>query len=228
MNGLTGTRVGRHSLGAALALGALLSLACAGEEIPTQGERGLGPGARGPDHRVYEARLRPVNAASTDRASTGRLQIEIDGDRAEVLLEARGLASGVRHGQYLRGHPAGASGDCPTGSADVDGDGVIALAEGVAAHGPALLALDDDPLDGVTSPGGFPAAVGPEGGVRWSWVGSLAALDAAVRAAFGPAASLAPLDRRQVVLHGADPARLPAGFPAAVLPIACGELQRVE
>ncbi len=207
----------RPSRWSALALVLVLG-ACADEEIPTEALRPLAPGSAG--YRAYEAVLEPVNAGARGRAA-GTVRVETDGERLYVRVEARGLESGARHATQLRGHPAGAAGACPTTDADLDGSGRIDPAEATPAAGPVLVTLDPDPT-GLRDPAAFPAA-SRVGVLEWEGIGPVSDAEARIRAAFGPAAALQPLDRRQVVLHA-----LPAEPGGAGLPVACGSLHRVR
>jgi hypothetical protein len=203
-------------------------VACAVEEIPTESDRGLA-GSAGGAFQAYEAALRPLNLEHGYLVAAGRVRIEVDGDRLAVVVEARGLQPGDRHAVDLRGFPAGARGACPSAAADLDGDGLVRATETTPFAGPVLLSLDGDPADGWTDAAGFPRASGPEGSIVSERIGSRAEMAAEIEAAYGPAASLLPLDGRQVVIHGAArDARLPEGVTAATVPVACGELRRVR
>ncbi|HUP18739.1 MAG TPA: hypothetical protein VM778_02165 [Gemmatimonadota bacterium] len=211
--------------GIALVAGLALA-ACAGEEIPTETGRSLAAGARG-GFQAYEAALLPLNRAYGYGVAAGRVRIEVDGDRVAIVVEARGLQPGDRHAVDLRGFPAGARGACPSAAADRDGDGLVRASETTPEAGPVLLSLDGV-ADGRTD-AGSPRAAGPDGVIVWERIGSLTEMAAAVEAGYGPAATLLPLDGRQVVIHGASrDARLPDGVSAAVVPVACGELRRVR
>lgn len=197
----------RVILGTALAL---LLAACAGEEIPTEGQRTLARSG----YQAYEAILLPVQAGPGTARVGGRVRVETDGELMFVRVDAHGLAPGAAYAQQLRGRPAGAAGACPAGAADLDGSGVVDPAEVTAGAGPVLVAFDafGDP---TPESAGVPVADGA-GRVQWERIGSMAEAQAVVRTAFGPAAALLPLDRRQIVLQ------------TGALPVACGQLQRVR
>src|SRR6185437_1683424 len=122
---------------------------------------------------------------------------------------------------------------CPTGAADVNHDGIIDLVETEPTAGTTMVPFDEDPVAMDIGGGTYPKA-GADGTFKYQKTVSLKALDAAFAKAFGDKGL--DLDRRVVFVHGIlESTELPASVaslgtvPARVtLPIACGEIRRVQ
>ncbi|HEX6534607.1 MAG TPA: hypothetical protein VF041_08415 [Gemmatimonadaceae bacterium] len=195
----------------------------------------------------YVAELHPLNA---------RVQNALDPDRADGALgvahgkafftvrngqftarvEANGLEPDMPHAQHI--HTATR---CPPASADVNGDGIVDVVEGVPFYGPILVPLDDDlALQGA---GAFPTATGRRGTIHYQASVALDALladlnapdpnpaDAVVKLNGAPLA----LETRHVVIHGVDihtflppsVATLGTAPAQATLPVACGAIRKI-
>jgi hypothetical protein len=118
---------------------------------------------------------------------------------------------------------------CPTMSADVNGDGIVDVIEGLPFYGPIMIPLDGDLADTSSQIPTFPVAMGARGAYHYTATASVASL---VQALHHPL----DLPSRHVVIHGMDlktplpstVASLP-GVPAQLtIPIACGELREAR
>lgn len=169
------------------------------------------------DTDVFATELLPLNGSGLQ----GRATLEVVEDEVfGAFVDAVGLAPDQPHPQHVH-----ADADCPTAAMDADNDGLVDIQEGAPAYGPVLIPLDDDLSDSAmnTFPVGTP--------VVYQESVPVAALLNAVPDAEEPLA----LETRTVVLHGAfvlNGAIVPAGTSGAeyvaTLPIACGEVVRVE
>jgi hypothetical protein len=188
---------------------------------------------------LYVADLHPLNPG---------LQNTLDPDRHTPLGVAEGKAyfrvvsgmltavvdmSGTEpaDGTFPEGiHPQHihAADRCPTAAADVNGDGIVDVIEGLPYYGPILVPLDGDIRNGTSEVPTFPFGSGDRGTYHYEASTLLSTLEAAIGEPLN-------LGARHVVVHGVDLATpLPAtvqslpGLPAQVtLPIACGEIREV-
>lgn len=189
---------------------------------------------------LYVADLHPLNpriqqTLDPDRrtprgVAQGKAYFRVEGGMLHAVVDVRGAepADGAfpegLHPQHI--HEATR---CPTQAADVNGDGVVDVIEGLPYYGPIMIPLDADLADTSSQVVTFPLASGPRGTYRFTADAPVAALEAAL----GHALDLAS---RHVVIHGVDLATpLPPtvqtlpGVPAQLtLPIACGELHEVH
>jgi hypothetical protein len=153
-----------------------------------------------------------------------------------VYLLAENLPPGMHHLQHYHGFPEGSTATCPTADADTNGDGVIDLIETQATAGRTLVPLHDDPasLEGLLASDRFPLASSPAGVIDYREMVSVQALEAALQSEYD--INNLSLDQRVVFLHGVseaanvpDSAQSIADVPASTtLPIACGELTRID
>lgn len=184
-----------------------------------------GPTANAHIAAVYEARLRPLNASVNGQGVTGIATFTVGTDgilTAEV--DAKGLAVGP-HAQHIHAGP-----ECPSRADDANKDGVVDLLEGAAVYGAILVPLDGD-ISNTTSEGAtFPSAMSTRGRsafgeIDYEATASVAAIEAALDGELS-------LETRHVVLHGvAAGTDLPdsvAPAAPALLPVACGEVRRVQ
>lgn len=151
----------------------------------------------------------------------GHASLELRGRHLTVELTASGLTPGEPHAMHIHGELA-AMNECPSASADTDGDGLVSLAEGAPLYGPILASFTET---GDTSPSSglvlerFPVA-DADGTLEYSRT---------FKVSQGVAKDL---DRLHIVLHGAD---LPgdeddsslSSLFEATLPVACGEIDPV-
>jgi hypothetical protein len=189
---------------------------------------------------LYVAELHPLNAG---------VQNKLDPDRKTP----HGVASGKAYFRVVNGmltatvdmagtepadgpfpegiHPQHihAADRCPTAAADVNGDGIVDVIEGLPFYGPILVPLDGDISNTTSEIPTFPFGMGDRGTYHYEASTLLHQLEEAIGGALN-------LPTRHVVVHGVDLATpLPAsvqslpGLPAQVtLPIACGEIREVR
>jgi hypothetical protein len=182
---------------------------------------------------VYAAKLHPVNAKVTGLETTGEARFSINGDTLAITISAQKLPPDIVHWQHFHGFKDNSDAACPTETADVNHDGIIDLIETELASGTTMVPFDEDPVAMDIGGGTYPKA-GADGTFQYQKTVSLKALDAAFAKAFGD--KELDLDRRVVFVHGIlESTELPASvaslgtIPARVtLPIACGEIKRVQ
>ncbi|HEX2856598.1 MAG TPA: hypothetical protein VHO26_03830 [Propionibacteriaceae bacterium] len=110
-----------------LARAAVVAAAAAGLAVMPAGIAHADPG------QTYTAMLNPVNGSG----GSGMVKIWLNGDQAKVTENWSGLASTFSGAPYphVQHIHIGGQGQCPTMSADTNGDGVISTTEGVPAYG---------------------------------------------------------------------------------------------
>lgn len=171
----------------------------------------------------YQTTLNPLNHAS----GSGMATITVQGSQADVQLSWSGLAAKFGSGAYPHVqhiHVAG-QGECPTTSADKNGDGVISTTEGGPAYGPIGTTLS---TTGDTSPAaGTNIKIAP-GGPSTNYSRTIT-LDGKTLSALRNGTAV-------IVVHGLDPATLsqkaqkeksdlvPSLPLAATSPALCGAL----
>jgi len=182
---------------------------------------------------VYVAKLHPVNTKVTGLETAGEARFSINGDTLTITVSAQKLPPNIVHWQHFHGFKDNSDAACPTEAADVNHDGIIDLIETEPAAGTTMVPFDEDPVAMDIGGGNYPKA-GADGTFQYQKTVSLKALDAAFAKAFGD--KKLDLDRRVVFVHGIlESTELPASVaslgtvPARVtLPIACGEIKRVQ
>jgi hypothetical protein len=175
------------------------------------------------DPTSYQAQLGALN----NSAASGSLMISLNGSEATVTEQVSGLAATFNGAAYphVQHIHIGAKGECPTMSADTDGDGVISTTEGGPSYGPIGATLS---TSGDTSPAaGTTLEVAPSGG-SYSYQRTFTLDDATLSSLRAGTAV--------VVVHGLDPATLPTAAQskpsdlvpslplAATSPALCGTL----
>lgn len=196
----------------------------------------------------YVAELHPLNAKiqnafDPDRAdgalgvAHGKAYFTIRNGQFTARVDANGLEPNMLHAQHI--HTATR---CPPASADVNGDGIVDVVEGVPFYGPILVPLDDNLA--VQGAGTFPTATGRRGTIEYQASTALNTLladlnapdpnpaDAIVKLNGAPLA----LETRHVVLHGVDihtflppsVASLGTAPAQATLPVACGGIRKID
>ena len=160
--------------------------------IPLAFAPGVASAATG---QSYQATLNPLNHST----GSGMVTVSLNGNQATVDETFQGLAStfsGAPYPHVQHIHDGGA-GQCPTTSADKNGDGVISTTEGGAAYGPIGTTLS---LKGDTSPSaGTNIKVAPGGASTTYHRVITVTSDVANNIRRGNAV---------VVVHGLDPATL--------------------
>lgn len=137
------------------------------------------------------------------------------------------------HLQHFHGFKDNRDATCPTEAADANHDGIIDLIETELTAGTTMVPFHDDPVSMEIVRDTYPKA-GADGKFQYEETVSLKDLEEAFTKAFG--GTELDLDRRVVFIHGTlDSTQLPASvaslgtIPAQVtLPIACGEIKRVQ
>jgi hypothetical protein len=145
---------------------------------------------------TYEAKLKELNGSGASGFATAT----INGTTLTVHVVATGLENGA-HLRHIHGGVETTSGNsriqsskCPTPNRDVDGDGIISVAEGVPDYGPVIVNLGNFATSGGT-------------------VDEVLTFPNFTQ-------SVLPLDKRAIVLHGMTG---PNGYDASI-PIVCGQL----
>jgi hypothetical protein len=188
----------------------------------------------------YSATLLQLN----DSGVTGSSQLSLLGKNLNVKLQANGLEPGQPHVVHIHGHLDGIDAMCPTDADDPNGDGFVSVFEGAPKYGPIKLSLTNPqtpfgvspnnglfaPFAGTPSLGDFPM-VSATGALNYDNHYTFDMSKSADRAAF---ASLTPLDKQHIVVHGAfapESVDTAGGSSDIVydplLPVACGEIQQV-
>jgi hypothetical protein len=182
---------------------------------------------------VYVAHLAPMNSKVTGLETTGEASFTITGDSLRISVKAEGLPPDMMHLQHFHGFKDNRDATCPTEAADVNHDGIVDLIETEPTSGTMMVPFHDDPVSMEIVRDTYPKA-GADGTFQYQKTVSLKDLGAAFAKAFGD--KELDLDRRVVFIHGILPStKLPASaaslgtIPAQVtLPIACGEIKRVQ
>jgi hypothetical protein len=171
----------------------------------------------------YMAQLKALNGSG----ASGSVMIQLNGSSATVTEHVAGLAADFNGSPYphVQHIHIGAMGTCPSMSADADGDGVISTTEGGPSYGQIGTTLS---TSGDTSPAaGTTLEVAPSGGgFDYSRTFDLDQ----------PTMDSLQAGTAVVVVHGLDPATLPAAAQskpsdlvpslplAATSPALCGTL----
>lgn len=186
------------------------------------------PVAAGVASKTYTANLSPLNAGShtvgdvtyTIPTTSGTATVDLKGDVVTVTVAVDGVTPLTLHPQHIHAGP-----QCPSGSADTNGDGFVDVIEGLPDYGPILVSLDSTINTGASSDLDFPVA-NANGSYDYSATGSREHIQDEIQTALKAA-------DRHVVIHGISPTDMPLpstvqtlpGLPAwATLPVACGEL----
>ena len=198
-----------------------------------QDTRGEAEPERARAETLYVARLAPLNASVTGSSAKGEVAFRITGDDLTIQTDASGLPPGISHWQHFHGFIDGRDAACPTDAADANGDGIVDLIETEPVAGTTMVPFNADPVALNVPDETYPKA-DAEGTLHYEKTVSLSALQAAYAKAFE--GGKLDLDTRVVFLHGVPSATALASsvaslgpIPAQVtIPIACGEIERVE
>ena len=182
---------------------------------------------------VYVAPLHALNTKVTGVVTAGEARFSITGDTLTISVNAENLPPDIMHLQHFHGFKDNGDTSCPTDAADVNQDGIIDLIETEPTSGTTMVPFHDDPVSMEIVRDTYPKA-GADGTFQYQKIVSVKDLDAAFAKAFGD--KELDLNRRVVFIHGILPStKLPASaaslgtIPAQVtLPIACGEIKRVQ
>lgn len=183
---------------------------------------------------TYRADLAPLNTETTGSEAGGTATLTISGDSLTIRLDATGTPLETMHLQHFHGFAEGDKASrCPTSAGDSNGDGIIDLIETEPVAGITMVPFHDDPASMAIIADSYPTA-DSNGAYTYTQNVSLQELEEAFGEEF-PGQQL-DLDRRVIFLHGVpEGTDLPAtvqslgDVPAHItLPIACGEIRRVE
>lgn len=183
-------------------------------------------------HLAYIALLYPLNTSTTPAGAMGKAQFAIDGDNLTIRVNVVGAAPDIAHWQHLHGFADGEKAQCPTSTADVNGDGIVDLIETATASGTTMIPLNADPVAMDITDMSYPEA-SDDGSYMYQVTVSLDDLRSAFSKQFD--GRNLDLDNLVVYVHGVpSDTKLPAsvsslpGAPAHVtLPIACGAITAV-
>ena len=182
---------------------------------------------------IYAAQLHPMNAKVTGVETAGKARFSIESDTLTITINAEKLPPNTIHLQHFHGFKDNRDATCPTEAADVNHDGIIDLIETEPTSGTTMVPFHDDPVSMEIVRDTYPKA-GADGTFHYQKTVSLKDLEAAFAKVFGD--KELDLDRRVVFIHGIlastklPPSAASLGtIPAQVtLPIACGEIKRVQ
>jgi hypothetical protein len=182
---------------------------------------------------IYVADLHPLNTKVTDLETTGEAKFSVSGDALTITIKAQKLPPEIAHLQHFHGFKDNRDASCPAAAADKNDDGIIDLIETEPTSGTTMVPFHDDPVSMEIVRDTYPKA-SADGSFQYEETVSLKDLEAAFAKAFG--GKTLDLDRRVVFIHGVLPStKLPESaaslgtIPAQVtLPIACGEIKRVQ
>lgn len=147
----------------------------------------------------FKAHLSTLNNSGVHGVAT----VTIKGDHLAVTIHATGVEAGKPHPQHIHGNTDGTATTCPTLNADVDGDNLVSVGEGIPVFGGIILPLG-------------PFQTAEDGSIDYHKKFKLG-----VDIALTPE-DLEPLDHRTIVLHGLSV----AGTYVPTMPIACGRLKQ--
>jgi hypothetical protein len=143
-------------------------------------------------NKTYIADLMSLNGSDV----MGKATITLEGNMLTVHIMASGLEPDMVHPQHIHGFmDKNKNAVCPPMSADMNGDNLVDLLEGLPFYGPVLLPLEP-----------FPTA--PDGTIDYMQT-------------FPVTAAMLPLQNNVIVLHGMTV----NGEYIATLPVACGPIK---
>ncbi len=146
----------------------------------------------------FRAQLHELNGSG----ARGTAWVTQQGTSLTVRIQASGLEANQVHLRHIHGGPTAVAGQstvevskCPTPQADVSGDGIISVAEGVPDYGAVILNL-----------GNFMTTTG--------------SIDDTLTFTLASGSPIPPLERRAIVLHG----MFVGDTYDASVPVVCGQL----
>ena len=189
---------------------------------------------------LYVAELHPLNAGVQNRldpdrktprgVARGKAYFRVINGTLTAVVDMAGtepaegpFPDGI-HPQHIH-----AADQCPSAAADVNGDGIVDVIEGLPFYGPILVPLDGDISNTTSEIPTFPFGMGDRGTYHYEASTLLQRLEQALGEPLN-------LPARHVVVHGVDLSTpLPMsvqslpGLPAQItLPVACGEIREAR
>lgn len=187
-----------------------------------------------PSKVIYVAHLHAMNSNVAGHEASGLARFVIQGGKLTISVHAAGLAPDIMHMQHIHGFVDGRAARCATAAADVNGDGVVDLAETEPFSGTTMVPFNGDPVSMNVAAATYPKA-SRQGSYEYRKTVSLTALEMAFTKAF-PGQKL-DLARRVFYIHGVAPdTRLPTSAAASLgtvpaqvtLPVACGKITEIK
>jgi hypothetical protein len=184
--------------------------------------------AQAADH--YTAKLQPLNADKIGTSATGAGSFEIKDGSLAITIDASGLTPDLLHMQHFHGFPDGKDAECPTSTADVNGDGYVDLLETEPASGTTMVPFHAHPATLEIPSDTYPVADN-DGVIHYQKTESVEKLEKGLQEKFkAPGLALA---KRVIIVHGvAQDTKLPdtvkslPGVPAQMtLPVACAAIE---
>ena len=136
------------------------------------------------------------------QAATGEARFTIKDDRLSITVHAQRVPANIIHWQHFHGFTDARSSACPTGAADVNGDGIIDLIETAPMAEMTMVPFHDDPVSMEIPRATYPKA-SAKGALQYRKTVSLSTLQDAFGKAF-PDQRL-DLDRRVFMMHSVYP-----------------------
>ena len=181
---------------------------------------------------VYVARLHPINVKASGLEAGGEMRFTVHEDRLTIQGSVHGVPPTIEHWQHFHGFADGKQAACPLPAADVNGDGYIDIRETEPAMGVTMVPFNADPVRMDIPTHTYPHA-SAKGAFDYHKSVSLSALQTAFGKKFGGPIDL---ERRVVQVHGVVEMPVLPGSVASLgsipsqvtIPLACGEIKRVE
>ncbi len=147
----------------------------------------------------FKAYLNTLNNSGVHGVAT----VSLKDDYLAVTIHATGVEAGKPHPQHIHGATDATPSSCPNLSADLNGDNLVSVGEGIPVFGAIILPLG-------------PFQTAEDGTIDYHQKFKLG-VDVPLTAD-----ELGPLDHRTIVLHGLSV----AGEYIPTMPIACGRLKQ--
>lgn len=184
---------------------------------------------------IYQADLQNLNGAvKAGQAIDGTAKFTVDGNIVTIEVEAFSLPPNMMHLQHLHDFKDGSEAKCPPfEEADDNDDGVVDLIETRDYSGITMIPLHENPVSLEIKTETYPTA-NEEGDLTYTNSFTLDSMATAVEEKYG--IENFDLENFVIFLHGiSEMVDLPESVqslpdvPASVtLPIACGQLQKIE
>lgn len=87
----------------------------------------------------YRARIIPLNRQLQKTSLTGEVYAKVETSKMNIQVDIKDLSPSMMHPQYLHYGT-----NCPTETDDLNGDGIIDVAEAQKAMGPEIISLEDN------------------------------------------------------------------------------------